>query len=332
MRTLRFPLLALFLALIAAGAAAQTGPALVVAEPVRDAGAVRPGTLVRETFVLRNEGTEDLRIHRVDPDCGCAVAAYDRVIPPGSSGEITAEVDLSSFVGPIAKYLTVLTNDPAKPQVSLTIKADVQPQIQSYPGYARFVTVVGEGAMHSEQTVWASDFDDLRVLRARSPYRFLDVEFREASADEERPEGRGRQWMVTIELAKNARIGPIADHVVLETNHPERKTVRIPVSGFVRPILSVNPPIADFGAREGNAPIVASVHVKNFSEDTIRLLSVTPDNPAIQIEIEPDGDDNYLIITIPVDVGKGPFSSQLTVQTDSSRMPTFEVEVRGEIL
>ena len=176
---------------VALAASAQTTPSLVVVEPVRDAGVVLPGATVREVFTLRNEGAGELRILGVDPDCGCTVVAFDHVIAPGESGEISAEVDVSRFVGPIAKYLSVLTNDPANPQVSLTIKAEVRPKVQVYPAYARFLTVEGEEELRAEMTVWASDLDGFKLVSVRSPYPFLDVEFRQATEDEERPEGRG---------------------------------------------------------------------------------------------------------------------------------------------
>jgi len=316
---------------VAPSAVGQTTPSLVVVEPVKNAGVVRVGTTIRETFTLRNEGDAELRILSVEPDCGCTIVAFDRVIAAGGTGEISAEVDVSRFVGPIAKYLNVRTNDPANPQLALTIKAEVRPRVQVYPGYARFLVVEGEAEHRSEQTVWASDLDDFEISSARSPYSFLGVEVHEATGDEVRSEGQGRQWRVVMTLAKSAPVGPMADHVRLETNHPEVQRLRIPVSGFVRPVLAVSPPVADLGERNGGQPIVGSVHVKNFSDVEIALLSVTSDLPGLEVKIKPDGRDHYLILTLQPGL-KGPFSGLITVQTDSSRIPTLEIEVKGSIL
>ena len=266
-------------ALILASAAvsvAQSGPSLVVDEPIRDVGIVESGATVRHTFVLRNEGDARLEIREVDPDCGCTVVDYDRRIAPGGSGEITADVDLSTFVGPIAKYLLVYTNDVARPEVTLTIKAEVRPLVQAHPGYVRFLAVVGDEVEPADQTIWASDVADFEVTGVRSPYPFVDVAFREAAENERRSEGQGRQWVVAVSLAPDAPVGPMADHLVVQTNHPEKPSVRIPVSGFVRPVLAASPPFADFGRREVTAPIRASVKIENFSEDEIELTGVRP--------------------------------------------------------
>lgn len=332
MKPLPTVLSALVLAAFAALAFAQTGPSLAVDEPVKDLGIVESGSTVRHTFVLRNDGEEALRIRDVDPDCGCTVVDYDRVIDPGTSGRITAAVDVSTFFGPIAKYLVVYTNDPANPEVSLAIKVEVRPQVQIHPGYVRFLTVVGEATEHTDQTLWASDIDDFEVRRVRSPYPFVRVEHREAAEDERRSEGRGTQWLVEVRLAPDAPVGPMADHIEVETNHPDKPLVRIPVSGFVRPVLAASPPFADFGRREVSGPIRASVQIKNFSEDEISLTEVASTIPEVQAEIQDDDGDYYIIVTLHPGLPKGEFSGTVTVTTDSQKVPRVDIEVKGTVL
>lgn len=329
MKTLPILLAVLVVATIAD---AQTGPLLVVSESVLDAGVVPSGAQLTETFVLENRGNETLEILAVEADCGCTVVRFDRSIAPGSRGEILARVDVSTFVGPIAKYLTVRTNDAANPEVTLTIKAQIRPDVQAYPGYARFLTVFGGGEMKAELTVWSSTHDNFEIQSARSPFEHLEVTFREADEGETRPEGRGRQWLVEMTLAADAPVGPMADHVTLSTNHPEKPSLRIPVSGFVRPILGVSPPFADFGTREVTRPVTASVRVKNFSDSEIRLTSATADLSELEIEIEPDGRDHYIIIRLIPGLGKGEFSGLVTVRTDNPDIPILRIEVRGNIL
>ena len=48
-------------------------------------------------------------------------------------------------------------------------------------------------------------------------------------------------------LSKEAPVGPVADHVLVRTNHPKQKRIEIPVSGFVRPMVAVTPPAVNFG-------------------------------------------------------------------------------------
>lgn len=332
MKQLIAGLWALLTLAVSSAALSQTGPSLTIEEPVKDVGIVESGATVTHTFMLRNDGDGLLEILEVDPDCGCTVVEFDRYIQPGKSGRITAAVDVSTFFGPIAKYLVVFTNDPASPEVSLAIKVEVRPRVQVHPGYVRFLSVVGDEAQRADQTVWASDIEGFEIKTARSPYRFVSVTAREAEENERRSEGRGRQWLIEVQLAPNAPVGPMADHIELETNHPDKPLVRVPVSGFVRPILAASPPFADFGAREVDGPIRASVQIKNFSDDEIALTDVASSLPQVEAQIQADGSDYYVIVTLNPGLPKGEFSGMLTVATDSRRVPTIEIEVRGTVL
>jgi hypothetical protein len=307
-------------------------PVVVVDEPVHDLGIVETGASVKHTFVLRNQGGGALEIVEVDPDCGCTIVEFDKQIAAGRSGKITAEVDLSTFFGPIAKYLRVYTNDPATPELSLAVKAEVRPLVQAHPGYARFLTVTGETVDRVDQIVWASDIDGFEIESVRSPYGFVRVEARAATDSEERSEGRGTQWVIEVELAPDAPIGPMADHIEVRTNHPRKPDLRIPVSGYVRPVLAVTPPVTDFGARELTSPVRASVEIENFSKDEIELTEVVSSLPQLEAQIQKDGDDYYVIMILNPGLPAGEFRGTVTVRTDSRRVPRIEIPVRGVVL
>jgi hypothetical protein len=318
--------------LVATLAQAQTGPQIAISESVIDAGVVPSGAQVSQTFVLENQGDETLQILSVEPDCGCTVVRYDGSIPAGGRGELAARVDVSTFVGPIAKYITVRTNDAANPIVTLTIKAQIRPDVQAHPGYARFLTVVGQEEMKAEQVVWSSNHDDFEIASARSPYEHLAVSVREAEGGEERPEGQGRQWVVEMTLAKDSPVGPMADHVSLTTNHPDRPIMRIPVSGFVRPVLAVTPPFIDFGAREMTDLVTASVRVTNFSEQEINITNATSDLAELKVYIDPDEGSHFIVVQLHPGLAQGEFTGLITLETDSPDVPTLEVEVKGTVL
>lgn len=326
-------LLAVALLAVSAGpSVAQGGPRVVVDAPIADVGIVESGASVEHTFVLRNEGDAPLEILEVDPDCGCTVADYDTVIPPGQSGRITAVVDVTTFVGPIAKYLELLTNDRQTPKLTLTVKAEVRPLIQVDPGYVRFLTVVGGGVERADQTLWAADIADLEVIGVRSPYPFVEARARPATEEEKSSFGQGRQWIVEVALAADAPIGPMADHLQVRTNHPDRPVVRIPVSGFVRPVLAASPPFVDFGRREVTGPVHASVQIKNFGDEEIEIVGLTTDLPEIVGRVEPDGEDFYLFLTLNPGLPKGEFTGKVIVETTSERVPRLEIDVRGAVL
>jgi hypothetical protein len=62
------------------------------------------------------------------------VTRYDRVIPPGGTGQITLEVDTSKVRAEFQKKAMVWSNDPQRKSVALYLKGAVKPHISLVPG------------------------------------------------------------------------------------------------------------------------------------------------------------------------------------------------------
>lgn len=316
-----------------AAAAEDGAPAAVVLEPVVDAGQVPVGEEVGASFEIRNDGTAPLEITQVRPACGCTVAEYDEVIPPGGTGRIRAMVDTTSILGPNAKGVTVFTNDAANPRIQLTIKSDVRPFLSVEPGYARFTSFVRhERDQTASQLLSASDFDGLEVLGVESPQAWIEVDYREAEGDERTDEAAGRQWLIDVTLTRDAPVGPVADQVLVRTNHPVQDTVEIPVSGFVRPVVAVTPSDLDFGRVDPEEEQQWGILVRNFGSAPLQIEGVRSDVAGLQIQVEPieEGQRYKLLFTPTPDLGEGRFDGTVEVVTNLPQQATVTVEVRGE--
>jgi hypothetical protein len=322
--------------LVSAALVAQSAsqPRVETQVVVHDFGTVPPGEKLEHDFALRNGGSSELTITQVQSSCGCTVASFDRTIAPGGEGRIHTELDTTDLRGALAKHVEVYTNDPSTPIVRLTLKALVQPHIDVVPGHARYLVVRHEAPSLVAQTVWANDLADFRLLAAESPYPFLRVDFREAAEAERLPEGKGRQWHVELTLMPDAEAGPLGDFVVLETNHPQAPTVRVPVGGMVRPVLAVVPPVADFGKVNLASPKRARLEIRNFASEAISLTGVDSGLPSIEARIESieEGRRYQLLVTLQPSLPKGDFSSILRVHTSSPKLPTLEVALKGTVL
>ena len=120
---------------LAAGMAAGAEPRVVAPETSRDFGKVFEDKALSHTFVIKNEGNAPLRVEDVDPDCACTVADYDRVIPPGGQGRITLTIKPFSVMRDFLKQTKVKFNDPARPELELTLKGYVEPIIEIQPNH-----------------------------------------------------------------------------------------------------------------------------------------------------------------------------------------------------
>ena len=317
-------LLALSILLLALPAIAAA-PRAVVEKPVVDVGKVKKGEPIRHAFTVRNRGDAPLEISEVKPSCGCTVAEYDDVIAPGGSGRVEVVVETDSFGGGIAKSVTVFTNDVANPKINLVVKALVREPVVARPGYARFMTVQGQAVDSNVQTISATDGSEIEVLSVSSPYPYLKATY---SREE------GGPWRVELSLDRGAPAGPMADYVVVTTDHPEQPQVKIAVSGLVRPIISVAPRVADFGRREVAEPQSKSLEVKNLGTAEVQVTEVVSDVAGLDAALEAveEGRHYRINLTLTDAVPKGDFEGSLTIKTSSARQPVVQIPLRGTIL
>ncbi len=319
-----------------AAPAVPAGPAprLVAAEPIFDAGTVSKGELVKVDFVIENRGEADLEITDVRPSCGCTVASFDKKIAPGGKGKVHAELETIDFQGPIAKTVTVLSNDPANPRLTLTIKVKIEPHVAVHPGYARYIYVQTLDPGTVSQTVWAVDFADFQVLGVKSPYPFITTSFHEAKDDEKRPEAVGRQWRIDMTILPDAAVGPLREFLSITTNHPKQKEVRIPISGFVRPLMHLTPQVADFGKVEKLTEWrEVELSLVNFGEDAITISTIESDVVGLSATAEATEAGRRFKIKVRLEptAPKGELATKLRIKSSSVKMPVLELPVKGSI-
>jgi Protein of unknown function (DUF1573) len=334
-------LIAVLAAMLVVTAAAENGgkPRAVPLAPIKELDVVAKGEVVHHVFEIRNEGDATLEITDVRPSCGCTVARFDRTIAPGAVGKVDVTLKTDNFSGPISKSIAVFTNDFDNPKLQLVVKAHVKPYIQVMPGYARYNYVRGEEIAPIGQLLWAEDGSDIKILDAKGPTDNVLVSFREATEEERDARGTGRQWHLDVELAPDSPVGPLRDQVVVTIDHPKQKTVKIPVSGFVRPRQHITPDEMNFGQLQGKSlPFQRTFSFTNFITKPIQLTQVETDFEAIKAEVRPSTNESEkgyrfkLVLTIGPDMPKGSFDSTVKIHTTDAQNPIIELPIKGTVL
>lgn len=316
-------------------------PALAAAQPkaaadtlIHDFGLMPRGDVSQHTFVLRNEGNQDLVISQVRSSCACTVVDHPQVIAPGDSGEVKVDLDTMILLGPSTKRVSLFTNDPENPRIDMTIKVDARPYIDVHPGYFRYIVVQGFGDEGSvEQTVWASSPKEFSITSVESPVDFIDVEWREAEADERRPDHDGPQWVVKATIQPDAPVGPLTGFIDIYTDHAKQKKASIPLSGFVRPVFAVTPSAAAFGDLALEEPRDVALDLRSFATEEIEIVGIDNSIEGIETtwETQTEGRRFWIRFKVPTDLPKGPFAGTVTVRTNSERVPTIEIPISGNV-
>lgn len=329
----------------APGVAAPTTPAepvkrsKIAVEPmVQDAGKVRKGKKVAFDFQIANQGDGDLLIKDAQPSCGCTVASFDKKIVPGATGKLHATVATDNFDGPIAKHVTVLSNDPDTPRLVLTIKADVQAFLRVAPTYARILQVQTQPAETTAINLWATDGKAVEIVSIDTPFDWVLATVRRPTDAERTPDVPADQWRIEVSLAPDAPVGPLRDSLRVRTNHPEEPEIEIPLSGNVRRVLHFQPEEADFGklVRPSKTAQEATRFVLklfNFGKEPVEVRSIATDLPFVtaSIKAEDPGRRYRVELLLAADAPKGKFAGHLRAETSSPVMPTLEIPVKGKV-
>jgi len=213
--------------LVTGAAAGGAAPSLVT-EPARiDFGILEGDTAAPFSFLLRNDGDEELVIEGVNPSCGCtSVYLPDSVLPPGGSVPLTGTFSTRKKEGETTETVALLSNDPQRRRAIVLLRAWVQRALTLSRRTIYFQTVAaGE---EKEETV---------LFR---PGRGIDFSIGEVEA----PGGRYRHF-----VTDGGRPGDLVLHIVLlpqetemviidtlkiHTSVPGRELVPLRVMGRVK--------------------------------------------------------------------------------------------------
>jgi hypothetical protein len=89
---------------------------------------------VTGTFTFSNTGEGELKVSPPKPSCGCTVASVKPdILKPGEKGELVFKVNLGTAHGALEKHITVPSNDPQTPSISLAVKIEVKQIIEATP-------------------------------------------------------------------------------------------------------------------------------------------------------------------------------------------------------
>ncbi|MGE5233110.1 MAG: DUF1573 domain-containing protein, partial [Acidobacteriota bacterium] len=108
------------------GGAPQQPPKLVFASNAQELGTVEQGEPLQHRFDFRNDGGSALLVDNVKTSCDCAaVVAQPSTVAPGAAGSVAVRCDTDQSHGRVQRSVTVYSNDPAQPVLTLTLGGEV---------------------------------------------------------------------------------------------------------------------------------------------------------------------------------------------------------------
>jgi hypothetical protein len=332
----------------AAPAAAQAtadekAPRLTIVEPVKDYGVIPKGEKLDWSFVVKNTGNDDLKIIAAKPGCGCTVADFDKVIKPGETGKVTAHVDTTNFAGPIAKSVTLETNDPNNPTSQLTIHAVVKPYVEAYPaGFVRFNLLQGDADTQTV-TLYSEEDEPFQITKVDvPPGDFVKVTYDKIDKAEERAQNVGKanqnQYKVNITVGgPDAKVGPLADKIHIVTNSKHQPEYFVSISGVVRPRFRVEPTGVNFGEitpTDSAATRLITLHSNDMKTPEMFVVNKAESSTnAVTAAVTPGASkgDYQVTLQIAKDAKPGDVDGTVKIYTTDKLNPVVTVPVKATI-
>ena len=304
------------------GGTSSEPPAVTVAEPLYNFGAVFQGTPVKHTFRVENHGPGTLTLGAVQTSCGCTVAQpTKRQVQPGDYSEIAAVFDTSADKGPAQRIITVATNDPKQKQLSLTMKGDVKVKVDANPTPLIFDKVKHGTEESRDVLVTDTVGSDFKITSITNSSQNLKV------TQQPRTDGHpGAELVVTV--LKTMPAAAFSDVIKVATNVAP---LNIPVSGTVLGDLNVTPPQVSFGIVKHHAGALRFARLSNAGDRPVHVIDVASNNQKVTAVIEPvtPGKEFKITLQLAPNSPDGTLRGVVAIKTDDPAQPLVQVPFYG---
>ena len=150
---------------------------------------------------------------------------YDRVIPPGGTGQITLGIDTSKEIDEFQKKAIVWSNDPQRKSVALYLRGEVKPHISLVPG--GYLSLQGvKGQVPGEK---------LEIINNhKQPFKITGVvnELPDNITWRLKEIKPGYSYTLALEDISQ-KAGEFSGHLILRTDQPQKPELVIIVNGYI---------------------------------------------------------------------------------------------------
>jgi hypothetical protein len=303
----------------------------VVGTASHNFGTMKRQTKKSHTFVLKNVGQQTLDLKVGGSTCKCTIGTLDKSkLNPGEETGVTLEWSAEVAAREFAQSAEIMTNDPEKPVVKLSVDGIIvdnivfasetldfgnfstnEQQVRSIKLYS-FV----KEPMEIKTLTWSNSDTEKWVRLTHRPSKFEgkdDVSFREAVSVID----------VIMEILPGYPQGKVSGMIFATTNLNEKDAVECAVKGNGTGDISlvggknfdINKSLLDLGEvkqAEGKvAKIFVSVRGENRKDTKLSLVSIRPED-AFKLSIsEPTERGEVIRYTLTIEVPKnGPLTNQ----------------------
>ncbi|MBU4273320.1 MAG: DUF1573 domain-containing protein [Planctomycetes bacterium] len=220
-------------------------PKLVIDKTEYDFGTLDMKSGGKHDFVFTNAGEGPLKLVSGSTSCRCTTSDVDnKVIPPGGSDKVTISWKPAERVGPYQQTAKILTNDPARPEVTLTVSGKISAATQVYPSELVFSRVSSGEAATAEARLLCYLDEQFGILDRewsdKATAEYFDVDLRPLTAEELKQWPTAKSgYLATITVKPGLPQGPFRRKLTIRTSLSSTPKMELRIEGIVGSEIAV---------------------------------------------------------------------------------------------
>ena len=274
-------------------------------------------------YAVTNTGKAYLNITRVEASCGCTYTMIGKwSLAPGESTEVEASFNPAGYRGLVRKSLTVTSNDPVNPKMTLTFEAEVIQEITPDPSTLFFQDVLRSAIKKSSLRLKSGNGLPVQIKEIKAP----GAPYLSAVS---RMEGNDAVLEVSLDgkkIPQNKQTG--ADALTIITASERTPVISVFVQWDLKPVVSASPERVGW-VEAAAKELKASVVLKQMDGKPFRVLAAKATHPSLHVEGlgKSSAVQHELQIVLSADTKPGTYNESVTFTLDDPNQPELLLRV-----
>jgi hypothetical protein len=203
---------------------AHAGTAKVICPDQRCGfGPVNESQIISHKFIIRNDGTEILKLAQPRLSCGgcTSIDPFMKDVPPGRETELVVHLNLKGMRGEIRRDIWIQTNDPVRSVVQLYLEGIVTPDLQIAPRGCFFGHITAGDIMEREVIITNSTTNGLSISKVECSSEYFGAQYETLES--------GVSYRIIVKTKKEMLVGNIKALVAVRTDRQNTPIIEIPV-------------------------------------------------------------------------------------------------------
>ena len=309
-------------------------PKLQFDKTVYDFGATSLVDSVTGTFTYQNTGPGDLKIDKPQPSCGCTVASVKPdSLKPGEKGELVFTVRVAGQRGSLEKHITVPSNDPQSPKISLAIKIEMKQVLEVSPQNIQLGSIRQGTTTNVTVVVRRTDGKKLVLSKAEPSNKLLQARI-------EPIEGSSNQSAnVIINISNEGTPRQFSENVKLSLEDIAQPVSVITLNGRLLGDVIVDPtmlywPITDTSSTNSEALPGREIKVSGARpEQPLEIKNLTTNMKDLNLElVTKEAGKSYVVVAKFTQMPKQSVQGVISFDTNSSSQSKVSIPVTVTVL